>query len=98
MAHPEQRGKEQRRPVQELRAKYSAYGGTGSVLDRRCGKIGGKRSLETMTPEQRTERAKKASARSAEVRSKKAAAKKRAFKKPLSPTVAVNQPDRLRRW
>ena len=29
---------------------------------RRGGKIGGKRSLETMTPEQRTERAKKASA------------------------------------
>jgi len=39
------------------------------------GKIGGKRSLETMTPEQRTARAKKAAAASAKVRSK--AAKKR---------------------
>lgn len=39
------------------------------------GKIGGKRSLETMTPEERTARAKKAAAASAKVRSK--AAKKR---------------------
>lgn len=36
------------------------------------GKIGGKRSLETMTPEQRAERARKAAAKSAEVRKKKA--------------------------
>jgi hypothetical protein len=35
------------------------------------GKIGGKRSLETMTPEQRTARAKKAAAASAAVRAKK---------------------------
>jgi hypothetical protein len=39
---------------------------------RKGGKIGGKRSLETMTPEQRTARAKKAAAASAAVRSKKA--------------------------
>ena len=44
---------------------------------RRGGKIGGKRSLETMTPEERTERAKKAAAKSAEVRKKKAAKKTR---------------------
>ena len=37
-------------------------------MGRKGGKIGGKRSLETMTPAQRTERAKKAAARSAEVR------------------------------
>jgi hypothetical protein len=42
----------------------------------RGGKIGGKRSLETMTPEQRTERAKKASAKAAEVRTKAAIAKR----------------------
>jgi hypothetical protein len=41
------------------------------------GKIGGKRSLETMTPEERTERAKKAAAKSAAVRKKKAAAKRK---------------------
>ncbi len=35
------------------------------------GKIGGKRSLETMTPAERTARAKKAAAASALVRSKK---------------------------
>jgi hypothetical protein len=39
---------------------------------RKGGKIGGKRSLETMTPEQRTARAKKAAAASAKVRAKKA--------------------------
>ena len=39
---------------------------------------GGKRSLETMTPEERSKRAKKAAAKSAEVRSKNAAAKKAA--------------------
>jgi hypothetical protein len=39
------------------------------------GKIGGKRSLETMTPEARTARAKKAAAKSAEVRSRKQARK-----------------------
>jgi len=41
------------------------------------GKIGGKRRLETMTPEERTASAKKAAAKSAEVRAKKAAAKKK---------------------
>jgi hypothetical protein len=40
------------------------------------GKIGGKRSLETMTPEQRIARAKKAAAKSAEVRSEKAKQKR----------------------
>lgn len=39
------------------------------------GKIGGKRSLETMTPAERTARAKKAAAASARVRAKKAAKK-----------------------
>jgi hypothetical protein len=42
-----------------------------------AGKIGGKRSLETMTPEQRTARAQKAAVASAKVRAKKAKAKKR---------------------
>lgn len=37
---------------------------------------GGKRHLETMTPEQRTERAKRAAAASAKVRTAKAAQKK----------------------
>jgi hypothetical protein len=37
------------------------------------GKIGGKRSLETMTPEERVERAKKASAAAAQKRSAKKA-------------------------
>ncbi len=41
------------------------------------GKIGGKRSLETMTPAERTARAKKAAAKSAEMRKKKAPARKR---------------------
>ena len=60
-------------------------------LGRRGGKVGGKRRLITMTPEQRSEIArnaglksaesrkkKKTAAKSAEVRSKKAAAKKKA--------------------
>jgi hypothetical protein len=42
----------------------------------RGGKIGGKRSLETMTPEERTSRAKKAAAKSAEVRREQAAKRK----------------------
>jgi hypothetical protein len=42
-------------------------------MGRKGGKIGGKRSLETMTPAERTARAKKAAAKSAEVRAKKAA-------------------------
>jgi hypothetical protein len=44
----------------------------------RGGKIGGKRSLETMTAEERLERAKKASKKAAELRSKRAAARKKA--------------------
>jgi hypothetical protein len=36
------------------------------------GKIGGKRSLETMTPAERQARAKKAAAKSAEIRTRKA--------------------------
>jgi hypothetical protein len=43
-----------------------------SEMGRRGGKIGGKRSLETMTPAERTARAKKAAAASAKVRAKKA--------------------------
>ncbi len=42
-----------------------------SEMGRKGGKIGGKRSLETMTPEQRTARAKKAAAASAKARAKK---------------------------
>ena len=45
------------------------------------GKIGGKRSLETLTPEERTERAKKAAAKSADVRSAKRAEREAAAAK-----------------
>jgi hypothetical protein len=41
----------------------------------KAGKIGGKRSLKTMTPAERTARAKKAAAASAKVRAKKATKK-----------------------
>jgi hypothetical protein len=44
---------------------------------RKLGKKGGKRRLETMTPEERSTIARKAAARSAEVRSAKANAKER---------------------
>ena len=44
-----------------------------SEMGRKGGKIGGKRSLKTMTAEQRTARAKKAAAASAMARAKKAA-------------------------
>jgi hypothetical protein len=47
---------------------------------RKQGRKGGKAAAETMTPEERAERARKAAAKSAEVRSKKAAAKKKARK------------------
>ena len=47
-----------------------------SEMGRKGGKIGGKRSLETMTAEERTARAKKAAAASAKVRAKKAAKRK----------------------
>lgn len=43
------------------------------LMGSKGGKIGGKRSLETMTPEERAERAKKAAAESAAVRAKKKA-------------------------
>jgi hypothetical protein len=43
-----------------------------SKVMREMGRKGGKRSLETMTPEERSARAKLAAAKSAEVRSKKA--------------------------
>ena len=43
----------------------------------KAGKIGGKRSLETMTAAERTARAKNAAAVSAKVRRKKSAAKKK---------------------
>jgi hypothetical protein len=45
---------------------------------REMGSRGGKRRLQTMTAEQRSEIARKAAAKSAQVRSKKAANKKRA--------------------
>ena len=48
----------------------------GKKYGSKAGKIGGKRSLETMTPEERTARAKKAAAASAKVRAKKAAKRK----------------------
>jgi hypothetical protein len=48
-----------------------------SEMGRKGGRIGGKRSLETMTPEQRTARAKKAAAASAKARAKKAAKAKK---------------------
>ncbi len=44
-------------------------------MGRKGGKIGGKRSLETMTPKARRDRARKAAAASAKVRSAKAKAK-----------------------
>jgi hypothetical protein len=46
------------------------------LMGRKGGKIGGKRSLETMTPEQRRERAQKAAAASAKARAKKTPRKK----------------------
>ncbi len=49
-----------------------------SKVMREMGRKGGKRSLETMTPQERTARAKKAAAKSAAVRKKKAAAKRKA--------------------
>ena len=46
------------------------------AMGRKGGQIGGKRSLETMTPEERSARAKKASDAAAATRSAKAAAKR----------------------
>jgi hypothetical protein len=48
----------------------------GKTYGSAAGKIGGKRSLETMTPAERTVRAKKAAAASAKVRAKKARKKR----------------------
>jgi truncated hemoglobin YjbI len=53
----------------ELSEYFSQIGRKGG---KRGGPLGGKRSLETMTPEERTARAKKAAAASAKVRSKAA--------------------------
>ena len=47
-----------------------------SEMGRKGGKIGGKRSLETMTATERQARAKKAAAASAKARAKKAKRKK----------------------
>ena len=44
---------------------------------RKGGKLGGKRSLETMTPKERQERARKAGLASGKARAKKARARKR---------------------
>ena len=49
-------------------------------LGRKGGKIGGKRSLETMTPEERTARAKKASDAAARKRTAQRLARERATK------------------
>jgi hypothetical protein len=51
------------------------------LMGRKGGKASGKARMVKMTPEQRSEVARKAAAKSAEVRSKKAAAKKKARKK-----------------
>jgi len=47
-----------------------------SEMGRKGGLVGGKRSAESLTPEQRTDRARKAAAASAAVRSAKAAKRK----------------------
>jgi hypothetical protein len=57
----------------ELSEYFSRIGRKGGKLG---GPLGGKRSLETMTPEERTARAKKAAAASAKVRSKAAKERK----------------------
>lgn len=50
----------------------AAISAAASEMGKKGGKIGGKRSLETMTPAERTARAKKAAAASAKVRTEKA--------------------------
>jgi hypothetical protein len=52
-----------------------------SQLGRKGGKIGGKRSLETMTPEERTARAKKAAAAAAKKRTADRLARERQAKR-----------------
>jgi hypothetical protein len=62
------------------------FSGIMREIGRKGGKIGGKRSLETMTPEERTARAKKASMAAAKKRTEKrlaAGRSKRAKKKGL---------------
>lgn len=60
-------------PKKKLSAELSAYfSKLGRKGGSKGGKIGGKRGLKTMTPEERTARAKKAAAVSAKVRSKRA--------------------------
>jgi len=51
-----------------------------SHLGRKGGKIGGKRSLETMTPEERTARAKKAATAAAKKRTAERIARERLAK------------------
>jgi hypothetical protein len=51
-----------------------------SEMGRKGGKIGGKRSLETMTPEERSARAKKASLAAAKARTKNRLAAAKASK------------------
>jgi general stress protein YciG len=51
------------------------------LMGRKGGKASGKARMVKMTPEERSEVARKAAAKSAGVRSKKAAAKKKARKK-----------------
>jgi hypothetical protein len=67
--------------VLEFFRKQGAKGGKSG------GAQGGKKSLETMTPQERSARAKKAAAKSAEVRSKKAAAKKKSATKNAVPPI-----------
>ena len=52
-----------------------------SEIGKKGGKIGGKRSLETMTPEERTARAKKASAAAATKRTAARLARERGAKR-----------------
>jgi hypothetical protein len=51
------------------------------AMGRKGGKIGGKRSLETMTPDERTARAKKASEAAAKKRTADRLARERAVKR-----------------
>jgi hypothetical protein len=55
-----------------------------SELGRKGGKIGGKRSLETMTPEERSARAKKASLAAAKKRRAQRLARTASWKRPAT--------------
>jgi hypothetical protein len=61
-------------PAKKVDPAISAY---LASLGKKGGKKGGKRSLQTMTAEERAARARKAAAKSAEVRTRKAAVKKK---------------------